>query len=319
MRQLLSVAVAMLIGAALTACGGTAAGPGSTAPKGGRGIEAAALPYRIVDARTGRQVDEAAFWKTLSAARAVCVGEEHPNPHHHWAQLRMVDRLAQGEQAGTLALGLEMVQRPFQGVLDDWAAGRIDDAALLSGTGWADRWGYDFAMYRPMLQVAVDAGGPVLALNAPRELTKKVSKGGLSALSAQEKAQLPELVLDDARHRAWFDGVMAAMGGASAHGDKGGDGDGGKVRAERIYTVQVLWDETMADGAARWLSAGDGRRLVVLAGIGHCHDSAVVGRLRRRGVERVLSVRPLVDHGGELAAALAEPMTDYLFVMSMPR
>jgi hypothetical protein len=75
----------------------------------------------------------------------------------------------------------------------------------------------------------------------------------------------------------------------------------------------------MADGAARWLAGGDGRRLVILAGNGHCHDRAVVGRLRRRGVERVLSVRPIVDHGDELAAALAEPMTDYLFVMSMPR
>jgi uncharacterized iron-regulated protein len=313
MKQLLS-AVAVLLGAALTACGGTAAGPGATAPKGGRGVEAAALPYRIVDARTGRQVDEPAFWKALGAARAVCVGEDHPNPHHHWAQLRVVDALATGASIG---LGLEMVQRPFQGVLDDWAARRIDDAALLSGTGWADRWGYDFAMYRPMLQAAVEAGGQVVALNAPRELTKKVSKGGLASLSAQEKAQLPELVLDDARHRAWFDGVMEAMGGASAHGDRA-DREGGTARAERIYSVQVLWDETMADGAARWLAAGAGRSMVILAGNGHCHDSAIVSRLRRRGVERVVSVRPIVDHGGELAEALAEPMTDYLFVMSMP-
>src|SRR6185436_18288144 len=28
--------------------------------------------------------------------------------------------------------------------------------------------------------------------------------------------------------------------------------------AERVYTVQVLWDETMADTAARWLAANPG-------------------------------------------------------------
>jgi uncharacterized iron-regulated protein len=309
-----------IVAVLIAACGGRHAG--STAPGPGKpGLEAAALPYAIVDGRSGRAVAEADFWAALGAARAVCVGEDHPDPHHHWAQLRVVDRLA---GAGGLGLGLEMIQRPFQGVVDDWVAGRIDDRALLSRADWEERWGYDFAMYRPMLRRTVDAGGPVLALNAPRELTKKVSRQGLASLSAVERAQLPTLVLDDARHRAWFDGVMAAMGGAHGHGKKDGarpakadakaDAEA-QAMAERIYSVQVLWDETMADVAARWLAAGADRRLVILAGNGHCHDSAIVGRLRRRGISAALSVRPIYD-GPDVAAAVADPMNDYLFVMS---
>ena len=86
---------------------------------------------------------------------------------------------------------------------------------------------------------------------------------------------------------------------------------------DRFYTVQVLWDETMADTAARWLAADPARSVVVMAGTGHCHDSAIVARLARRGVGVVRSVRPVVDDGGDaVAAALVEKDNDLLWVMT---
>jgi hypothetical protein len=214
MRALLVLVVPAALG-----CGGHYASP---KPGGGddalpRGVMAAALPYAIVDGRTGSAVTEAAFWDALGAARVVCVGEDHPNPHHHWAQLQVVDHVSAGPPR-TWALGMEMVQRPFQAVLDDFAGGRIDAAALQSRTGWEDRWGYDFAMYEPMLSLATKRGGALVALNAARELTKKVVRQGLEALTADERAGLAtEIVLDDAQHRAWFDAIMEGMGGAHGH------------------------------------------------------------------------------------------------------
>ena len=73
----------------------------------------------------------------------------------------------------------------------------------------------------------------------------------------------------------------------------------------------------MASGAHAWLQQRTS--IVILAGNGHCHDSAIVGRLRRRGVTEVVSVRPIIDDGeGNVAEALAEGSTDYLFVMTVP-
>jgi uncharacterized iron-regulated protein len=181
------------------------------------GIEAAALPYHVLD-RTGHEVDPAAFWGKLAAARAVCVGEEHPNPHHHWVQLEVVRQLS--GKWSHFALGMEMFQRPFQGVLDDFAAKKIDDEALRSRTGWEDRWGYDYAFYGPTITAAVGAHASLVALNAARELTKKIAHHGLQALSPDERAQVPELDLKDAKHRAWFDTTMEEMGGSEAHGKK---------------------------------------------------------------------------------------------------
>ena len=150
------MAVRVLALAFLIACGGSYGGkPKAPAPAAAKapagGIRAAALPYSVLDARTGRQVETEAFWAQLAASRVVCVGEEHPNPHHHWFQLEAVTQLAKRHTTGKLALGMEMFQRPFQGVLDDYAAKRIDAAALKSRTGWEERWGYDFGFYGPTL------------------------------------------------------------------------------------------------------------------------------------------------------------------------
>jgi uncharacterized iron-regulated protein len=317
------------------ACGGAARGPAAPAV---RGIEAAALPYRILSARGGAEVPEADAIAALARARAVCIGEHHPNPHDHWAQLHLLGKLLEHHRASgaRTGLGMEMFQRPFQGVLDDFAAGTIDEAALQSRTGWAERWGYDFSLYGPILRLAVKAGGSLVALNTPRELTKKVSRQGIESLTEAERGELPELVLDDADHRAWWDAIMGAMGGAHGHaraeggggekeaGTGTGEGTGtedeqsaGMPSAERIYTAQVLWDETMAEVAATWLAADGRRRMVILAGSGHCHESAIVRRLERRGAGEVMSIRPLIDKGdGEVARLVARPENDYLFVMS---
>lgn len=329
----------------LFACGGTYGGkpkspkPDASAPK--RGIEAAALPYTILDARTGHQVPTETFWAQLGDARAVCVGEDHPNPHHHWFQLEVMSQMAARKHDTKLALGMEMFQRPFQGVLDDYAAHRIDDNALLSRTGWSERWNYDWAFYRPTIAKAVSAGAALLALNAPRELTKKVVRQGLESLTPDERKQVPELNLDDKAHRAWFDDIMEGMGGAHAHGGGGGMGGhktpepadakpdatpeakteeppAGMPSADRVYTVQVIWDETMADGAAKWLAANPNGYLVLIAGNGHCHDSAIVNRIKRRGIQQVVSVHPVLDMEGRVAEALAKPINDYIVVLELP-
>jgi uncharacterized iron-regulated protein len=308
------------------ACGG-ARPSSSTTPK--RGIEAAALPFHVLD-RTGHQIDEPAFWGRLAAARAVCVGEEHPNPHHHWVQLAVVEHLA--PKWPVFALGMEMVQRPFQAVLDDYAAHKIDDDALRSRTGWAERWGYDYNLYGPTIHAAVAAHASLLALNAAKELTKKVVHHGLESLTPDEKAQVPQLDLDDKNHRAWFEALMEDMGGSEAHSKKPdetkdepkpspqhGDADDEMPSTDWIYTVQVIWDETMADTAARWLEAHPNGHVIILAGGGHCHDSAIVNRIKRRGISDVVSIRSVIDDKeGSVAEALAKPINDFYVVLEMP-
>jgi uncharacterized iron-regulated protein len=272
-------------------------------------IRRAALPFRVLRGHGGTEVAEAAFFADLAAADAICLGEAHPNPHHHWMQLMVLEhvaRAAEGQRA--LGIGFEMFARPFQGVLDDFAAGKIDEPALLARTGWEERWGYDFGLYRPMVALGVAGHHALLALNAPRELVHKVKEVGLTQLSATEKQALPELKLDDDEHRAWFK-------------DATGEHAEGAIKSfDNFYAAQVIWDETMADSAARWLAAAPAgtkpRQVVILAGIGHCFDAAVPRRLRRRGVARVVSVQAVIDDGGSAVSdLLAAPENDFVIVL----
>lgn len=339
------MAVRLLVLAFVVACGGSYGSRSKTtanrAPA--RGIVAAALPYSILDGRTGRQVDKEAFWAQVAGSRVVCVGEEHNNPHHHWFQLETVSELVKRRPGGKLALGMEMFQRPFQGVLDDYAARRIDASALLSRSGYEERWSYDFNFYAPTIDKAREAGAALLALNTARELTKKVVREGLAALTPDEKKQVPELVLDDTAHRAWFDATMEEMGGhGHGHPTKAAPEKAAPENAapepaapseppadatpakkmpsmDAIYTAQVLWDESMADGAARWAKAQPQGVLVLLAGNGHCHDTAIVKRVKRRGVDRVISVMPVLDTQGRVAEELAKPKNDFIVVLEVPR
>ena len=99
--------------------------------------------------------------------------------------------------------------------------------------------------------------------------------------------------------------------GNTVHGGAG-------PRPDDIYAAQVVRDEAMAAGAATWLGGGVGA-IAILAGNGHCHDGAIPGRLRRRAVAPVVSVRFLVDDGdGGIAAAVTEASVDYLWIMTPP-
>jgi uncharacterized iron-regulated protein len=335
----------------LGACGGSYPAPKPAAPAatgdapteapesaharvdiGPDGVEAAALPFRLVHTRGGREAPLEPTYDALVSKQAICIGETHDNPHDHWAQLHLIDVITTraAAQGISVAVGMEMFQRPFQGVLEDYAAKRIDADTLMSRSGWDERWGYDFDFYRPLIDLAVERGAALLGLNVSTELRKKISKDGLDKLTPAERARVPELALDDPAHRAWWDQIMSEMSAAhgSPHGHHGGhhaaqtDEEKAEraLRAERMYRTQVLWDETMADTAARWVSAEPKRLVIILAGNGHCHDAGIIRRLARRNLTELLSIYPVVDDGeGNVASLVAEPNTDLLFVMSRPK
>jgi uncharacterized iron-regulated protein len=294
--------------------GPTPTSGGDDAEKPTLSVADAALPFKILT-RDGRELSRAQLVTAIGASRAICVGEQHPNPHDHWAQLQIWEMLAR--DGGQLALGMEMFQRPFQGVLDDYTSGVIDIPGLLSRSDWENRWGYDFALYQPMIELAAERKLTLLALNMEKEIIKKVSREGIDNLADSDRAKLPEVNLDDDQHRAWWAAIMGAMGGAHGHGGGDGHHQPDPEAGERIYSSQVVWDETMAETASNWLAGDPARRVMIIAGNGHCHDSAIVRRIHRRGEQSAISIQPIVDDGdGNVASALAEGINDYLFVMT---
>jgi uncharacterized iron-regulated protein len=243
-------------------------------------VAQSALPIYGLEA--GAVLSESALWDRLSSSPAVCFGEFHDVPAHHYAEARALDELAsRAASCGhSLAVGFEMFQRPFQAGLSAFVAGEIGEDAFLEQTEYVQRWGYDFSLYRPLLEGVRAHHLPALALNARAELTRKIGRTGLVSLDEVELAELPALVLDDAEHRDFIFGLFGVLPEHAA-----------EFGLENVYAAQTVWDETMADTSARWLaSAGSSARLLDFAGGAHCHVSAIPRRITRRTGEPALSV-----------------------------
>ncbi|HEX7128267.1 MAG TPA: ChaN family lipoprotein [Thermodesulfobacteriota bacterium] len=207
----------------------------------------------ILHGRTGRLVSESELLDYLAALRVVYVGETHDSPQDHAVQLAVLRGLA-ARAPGRLVLGLEMLRRSDQAKADAFVRGEIDEAAFREV--WAESWG-EWEPYAGIVRFAREAGIRLLALNAEADLVRAVRRHGVDGLPPELAGRLPEMRLDDPYHRAYLQAVFAAHGPGSA-------------RFDRFYEVQVLWDETMADTAARALERGGDRvQLVVLAGGGH--------------------------------------------------
>ena len=85
-----------------------------------------------------------------------------------------------------------MFQRPFQKALDDYIAGAIGEKEFLKRSEYFKRWVFDYNPYKPILDLCRAEKLPVVALNARREITDKVSKDGMDALTDAERKALAE-------------------------------------------------------------------------------------------------------------------------------
>ena len=216
--------------------------------------------------------DETAFpglVEQLSDSRVIYIGETHDRYDHHLNQLAVIRGLH--DKGVDFAIGLEFFQRPSQQYLDRYIAGEISEKILLKRTGYYENWGYDFRLYRPILEYARDQRIELVALNAPTELVSQVSKNGFEGVSKAWRSQLPEIrIPPDASYKRRLQRVFAMH----PHAEK---------QFDNFIQVQLLWDEYMADSVVSHLQEHPGRQLVVLAGSGHvAADSGIPQRAQHR-------------------------------------
>jgi uncharacterized iron-regulated protein len=223
------------------------------------------------------RLDFEALVAKLAEKRVVVIGEVHDRYDHHLNQLELVCRLHR--RHADLAIGLEFFQQPFQGPLDAYLDLRIDTPEMLVQTEYYDRWHFDYRLYAPILEFARGRGIPLVALNAPQEISSKVAQEGISSLSDTERAQFPaQLDRDLPGYRERLQAVF----------DEHPEIE--QMSFENFVEAQLIWDESMAERAARYLEAHPDRHLVVLAGDGHVTRSGIPARFTRRSGVEVVNV-----------------------------
>ncbi len=249
---------------------------------------AAPLEPGIYHVASGDRLEPEALYDALAKHRFVIVGETHTDPWHHEVQWLVYQGVA-ARRRGVTALGMEMFQRPYQEPLDAYVAGKIEAPEMLEKTEYMKRWRCDPKMYAPLWEHARAMRAPIVALNARKELTRKVAKVGLDGLDARERAGVPELDLTNLAHKKWMRDIFKAHGGHKMD----------DAMFDRFYQAQVIWDETMAETAWRFVSAGKADAMVIAAGTGHVQRSfGIPGRLRRRAGDPAAVVTLIPVSGG---------------------
>jgi uncharacterized iron-regulated protein len=236
-------------------------------------------PGQVVATRNGKTVSLDDIAKAAANTRYVYVGESHDNPHHHQMQAEVIAALVRAGR--NVVVGMEMFTRPNQVNLAPWTMGMWTEEQFIEGADWKKQWGFDFGIYRPIFTVVRDNKLPLIALNLPRDWVRAVGRGGYSALTPEQKAELPEdLYLGNKDHRAIFNSLM---GGHPPSGTQG----------ENIYSAQVLWDEGMADTAIKYMAGRPSANtvMVVVAGSGHVmYGQGINWRVARRTGDKGVTV-----------------------------
>jgi uncharacterized iron-regulated protein len=225
--------------------------------------------YRTADALV---LEPEELFTYLAAADAVCIGERHDDALDHFAQWRTLQGFAERRllRGFELGIGLEMVSREQQLALSEYLAGHTDREHFVATTDWDHMWGFPIQYYDPQFVEARARGVRGLSLAVPDRIVNRVAREGLAAISKNDGRRIPPLDLTDQTHRQLFDALMQ---GHPLPDD---------AVADHYYQAQVVRDESMALFSKNWLLEHRPlRKLLIFAGVAHCHHNAIPSRMER--------------------------------------
>jgi len=252
----------------------------------------------IISSKKGERVSFEEMMKDLSKVEIVYVGEAHTNPDHHKIQLKIIKALM--ENHDDLQVGMEMFDKTYQGVLDEWSAGKLDETVFIEKTHWYAEWNVDYSLYKDLLDLIKEKKIKITALNIPSYIPSRIAVGGIGNLSENDKKYLPATIDTGVfDHREYLEKIFGL------HRIRG------RNKFEYFYAAQCVWEEIMAENTAN--SAKDGM-MVVLAGNGHIiHKYGIPNRAFKRNGKPFRTVFPAqAGRKAELSYA------DYIWVTPDP-
>jgi uncharacterized iron-regulated protein len=267
----------------------------------------AQLQGTVVQLSTQRTLSFEAFVKVVGQAQVVAVVEEHDHADIQAFELRLLQALVQ-HRPRRVALAMEFLERDMQSAIDAYLAGNSDAATFQMQIKAPP----DFIQYYfPLVQYARQAGVPVLALNVPRYLARRVTREGLQAvvksLRPPERAYLAAAFSPiTPQYRTYFLQAVAAAHPLS------------EEQRDRFVEAAHLKDDTMAESLAAFLERAADMTVLAIAGRFHFdYGLAIPALLRQRRphvvMQRVTATAVAPDDMVDLRDLAREPLADYMW------
>jgi uncharacterized iron-regulated protein len=213
------------------------------------------LTGKIWEVRAARFVDSAVVTQRMTGARYVLLGEKHDNADHHQIQAALLRAmLAAGRRPAVAFEMLTADQAPA--LARQLAAAPRDAAGVAEAVNWKRSGWPDFALYRPIVEAALEAGVPVVAANLGNATIRSVARGEPNAVPADlaTRYALDRPLAPDAHARLTAEIRDAHCGHLPA------------ARVDSMVLAQRTRDATLADSLVSGADADGG---VLIAGVGH--------------------------------------------------
>ncbi|MNJ94671.1 hypothetical protein D3C87_123730 [compost metagenome] len=211
-----------------------------------------AVPSHLIRGKTGETVTLADSLAEVKPGSIVVIGENHGFKAHQEQQVEIMQTLR--NQGLKVSVGMEFFTYTQQNLVEQYHQGSLAETDFLSAIQWGS---IPFDLYRDQtLFPSVEEGSKTIALNAPRSLTGKISKTGLTSLSPQELALMPpQFSVGRDSYKERFLAMMPHLPNPEA--------------GERYFAAQSTWDDTMAWQATNFISSHPDQVLVIVVGEFH--------------------------------------------------
>jgi len=241
----------------------------------------------VLRVRDGSTITFDGMIREIAKNDMVFVGEGHDNEKHHRAQRDIIKALHGKKNVWTV--GLEMFRAENQEELNRWVGGGLDTGDFIRI--YYSNWNLPWPLYRDIFLDARAMRIPLLGLNIPNAISRKISAGGFNSLSADELKKLPPGISCD-----MDDEYMTFV-------KKSYEGHGWSERTFVYFCeAQMVWDKAMAWRLLEYKKKYPRRSLVILAGAGHAWKRGIPAQVKRGAEYSVAVVLPEVP--GKLRRSL---------------
>lgn len=222
----------------------------------------ASPPPALFETATGEPVSIDRLATDLAGRRFVLLGEKHDNPEHHQIQAEILGlMIAAGRKP---ALVWEMIERSRQAEIDSFIGTEgTDPDAFADAIGWDESGWPDWKLYRPIAELALAAGLPMIAGNLHADTVRAISNGDTINPDLRAALRLDEAVPESVRD-ALLDEVYRGHCGLIP-----------RAKLSPMVAVQIARDASLAEAMVRSARTADGA--VLIAGGQHTRRDTGAG------------------------------------------
>lgn len=228
-------------------------------------------------------------------ADIIVVGENHDVKEHHDFQLKVIREIYDREK--NIAIGMEMFKADSQAKLNEWVDGKLSLREFQKI--YYDNWKIGWPFYADILIFAKDKRIPIIGLNVPPEITRKVAKKGFASLTTEELKKLPEGVICDISE-AYMEFVKRAY---NFHG----------TGRDFVFfcEAQMLWDRAMAINTINYMKKHNVKKVILITGKGHAWKHAIPEQIKKLSNYKVSVILPNLEDSEQPIISLED--ADFFF------